>query len=407
MTPYYCTCSCRPQRKELARQRLRLLSRRVRRGACQLGRVVRRGGADGALLPGTWFGVDPTHVADAEVVDVESSYDADEALEQGESGPPTPTPTPSSNVVEILVHTPCPGPPSQVDFEHQFELSRRGGPVNVTSLPAADPVRLLVAAVDALAVQVPADLPGPVALERERVLLAQLDRLRGLAVQGLGDVERRDLHELDGAATTSTWVAQLGVAGVDRHEVALARRLAAVPAVEAELRAGMLSVVAAGKVAGAVAKARPLLDRPDGLIDGLPGEQVLHGVIVDGICDRLAEQTGGAPASDPGHTALRAELEQVVASGGAQRARLEAGLLLFAQRSVPALLTSGLAMLLDALLPAEHDKRAAGRRGGGAGAAPQDRRVGLVRQRRPGRRVRRDAPHGHRGPAGRRPRRPG
>jgi hypothetical protein len=231
--------------------------------------------------------------------------------------------------------------------------------VTVTSLPVSDPARLLVAAVDALAEQDLAELPGPAALERTRVVLAELDRLRALALQGLSDVERRDLHELEGAATTATWVAAQGVAGVDRHEVALARRLATVPAVESELRAGAVSVAAACKVAAAMAKARPFLDRPDGLIDGLEGEQVLYGVLVDGVCDRLAEQTGGAPASDPEHARLRAELEAIVASGGSQRERLEAGLLLFAQRSMPALLGSGLAMLLDALLPAEHDKRAA------------------------------------------------
>lgn len=232
--------------------------------------------------------------------------------------------------------------------------------MSVTVMPptAARPEQTLVAVVDALAAEVPSELPGSVSLERTRVLLAQADRLRTLALQGLSDVEVRQLHAQDGAPTTGAWVRSLDVQGVTAREVSLARRLRSVPQVEAELLAGRLSSKAGTQVATAVGKARPFLDRPDGLIDGQPGEDALYGALVDGICQLLAEQQGGAPADDPELERLRGELEELVLAELPQVARVEAAFVLLAQRSVPELLSSALALLIDALLPREHDARA-------------------------------------------------
>jgi hypothetical protein len=222
-----------------------------------------------------------------------------------------------------------------------------------------DPVALLEAALDGLAEQVPAELPGPVALERARALLAGAARLKTLALVALADVDTRELHALDGAVTPAAWVADQQVPGADRREVTLARRLPSAPAVTQALLAGRLGSAAAGQVAGAVAKARPFLDRPDARIDGQPGEPALRAVVVDGIATVLAEQTGGGPADDPGFGRLRAELAAITEQPVSQTARLEEALVLLAQRSAPGLLRGALALLLDALLPAEHDARAA------------------------------------------------
>ena len=230
--------------------------------------------------------------------------------------------------------------------------------VTVLAQPG-DPVGLLEAALDGLAGQVPAELPGPAALDRARALLAGAARLKTLALVALADVDTRELHALDGAATPAAWVADQRVPGADRHEVALARRLPTTPAVTQALLAGRLGAAAAGQVAAAVAKARPFLDRPDGRIDGQPGEPALRAVIVDGIAAVLAEQTGGGPADDPGLARLRSELAAVAEQPVSQSARLEGALVLLASRSAPGLLRGALALLLDALLPAEHDARAA------------------------------------------------
>jgi len=224
--------------------------------------------------------------------------------------------------------------------------------------PPSAPQDLLVEAVDALAGQSPTELAGAVALDRTRVLLAQTERLSALALQALSDVERRELYLLDGATCAGSWVHGLQLPGVDRTALALARRLHTVPAVAAALRAGQLSTRAAAAVTVAAGRARPFLDRPDNHIDGQPAGPVLRAVLVDGISMLLAEQTGGAPDSDPEQAQLRAELHGVLDSAGSQQDRLERGLLRYAQRSNPTQLSSGLALLLDALLPAQHDARA-------------------------------------------------
>jgi hypothetical protein len=246
--------------------------------------------------------------------------------------------------------------PRGILIEQAFEGRGR---VTVTALPVReDPVALLPAVLDALTAQAPADLPGSVALDRARVLLAGAERLKTLALVALADVDTRELHALEGVATPAAWVAQQQVPGVDRQELTLARRLPNSPLVREALLAGELGSGSAVAVAGAVAKARPFLDRADGLIDGQPGEAALRAVLVDGVATLLAEQTGGGPEDDPGLGRLRAELEAVAGSPAAQLTRLEAGLVLLARRSAPRLLRGCLDLLLDALLPAQHDVRA-------------------------------------------------
>ena len=81
-------------------------------------------------------------------------------------------------------------------------------------------------------------------------------------------------------------------------------------------------------------------------------------MLVDGVATLLAEQTGGAPADDPQQARLRAALTRIVDAGESQVARLEEGLVLLAQRGAPRLLRDTLSLLLDALLPAQHEARA-------------------------------------------------
>ena len=50
-------------------------------------------------------------------------------------------------------------------------------------------------------------------------------------------METRQLHTVEGAATTAAWVQAQDVVGLDRRDVALARRLRTVPLVAQELLA--------------------------------------------------------------------------------------------------------------------------------------------------------------------------
>lgn len=225
-------------------------------------------------------------------------------------------------------------------------------------VPRHDPVGLLLAALDGLTGERPADLPAVVALDRARTLLAGAERLKTLALLALADVDTRELHALEGAASAASWVAEQQVPGVDRRDVTLARRLPTTPRVTEQLLAGRLGAEGAAQVAAALAKARPFLDQPDGRIDGQPGEDALRAVLVDGIPTLLVEQTGGATADDPQQARLRADLTRIAEAGESQAARLEDGLVLLAQRSAPRLLRGCVNLLLDALLPAQHDARA-------------------------------------------------
>jgi hypothetical protein len=199
--------------------------------------------------------------------------------------------------------------------------------------------------------------------------MRESERLRMLSIEAIADVDSRQLFTLVDTPSTNAWVTAQDVPGVDSTEVTLARRLRRVGRVAEQVKAGRMSAATAARLAAALGKARPHLDQPDGLIDGVDGEAVLYGVCVRGVRDLLAEQ--GAPADDPEMARLQVELEELFAAGGSQVDRLEAALVVFARRCDRVLLPSGLALLLDALLPLEHDKRAA--------RAEQDRELTLVR----------------------------
>lgn len=102
-------------------------------------------------------------------------------------------------------------------------------------------VRALAAAVDALAAQVPAELPGAQALADATALVAELERLRAVVLTRIADVDTRTLHTLADASSTGTWLGAQRTS-LTRTELALARRLAAFPTVAAAVDTGELSV---------------------------------------------------------------------------------------------------------------------------------------------------------------------
>ena len=219
-------------------------------------------------------------------------------------------------------------------------------------------VSALLAAVDGVLGQVPAELPQAQALADTCALLGAVERLRGGLLGRIADVEHRKLHLLDGAGSTSSWVEQQQTS-LDRGEVALARRMGSLPTLEEAVRSGGLSVAVAERVGKALAKLRRHLDRPDGLIDGQDGEQALVGVIGHGIRALVCQALGGLADDDLRLSALLTELADIVQRPVSQLARLEAGFVLLAQHLEPGHLPAALGELVDALLPNELDKRAA------------------------------------------------
>jgi hypothetical protein len=248
------------------------------------------------------------------------------------------------------------------------------GGVHAAPAPAAPSpdVQALVAAIDALAEQQPDDLPGPQALLDAAALLAQRERLNVLALRRISDVDARGLHSLDGAPTTSSWVAGQQ-SSLRREDITFARRLAGLPTLDEAVRDGILSVQTAARVSTALSTLRRHVDRPDGLVDGQDGEQALWGVIVDGVRSQVVQSHGGGLADDdPRVTALTDQLVEVAERDAGQLARLEAAFVLLAREVEPALLPAALGMLVDALLPNELERRAAD--------GEQDRGVTLARK---------------------------
>lgn len=220
--------------------------------------------------------------------------------------------------------------------------------VDLTLLSAE--VAAVVAAAAALAAVVPSDVPGATALEDTRALLGLKEQLDALLLPRLRDVELRQLYELDALPSVGSWL-EAQTTSVDRRQVVLARRLDRLPALRRELASGRLSMVGAQRVGAAVEKVRGFLDRPDGLIDGLPAEDVLDAVILRGVPQLFGEALGGLSDDDLRLRRLLAEMVAVQESGRPQVARVEEAFVALATRVETRSLPPALDQLVDALLP--------------------------------------------------------
>ncbi len=204
----------------------------------------------------------------------------------------------------------------------------------------------------------PTELPAEVALEQTRELLAAQAQFDALLLRRLGDVDTRKLHRLDASPTTTAWV-RAQDAGVDSSTVTLARRLSRLPGLQEAVSDGSIGTDAASRVGTALSKLRPLVDRPDGLIDGQDGEAAITAVVLDGVQSLVCQALGGVADDDPRVIDLAAELSEISCWPTSQHARLEAAFVLLAQQIPAGHLQGALNQLVDALLPNELEKRAA------------------------------------------------
>ena len=250
---------------------------------------------------------------------------------------------------------------SEQDLQDPSLPSPASLPAPLPAPPAAavlsGPMRLLVEAVAALRAQDAVELPGSQALAEAGVLLRELEKLTAVSLTRLADVHTRELHALDGAPSAGAWVERQQV-GLGRDRVALAGRLARLPQVTGQLADGLLPLGSAVLIGQALDKLRRHLDRPDGLIDDQPAEQVLTAVIIDGVLMLVAQARGGFAEHDPELTALTEHLQQIAATTSTGIARLEGAFLLLAAHLEPGHLRPALAQLVDAVLPVQLEDRA-------------------------------------------------
>jgi len=250
-------------------------------------------------------------------------------------------------------------------IEHTFEVSGGQMKVEADLTLLSSKVRAVVTALAALGDVVPSDVPGAMALEDTRALLRVKEQLDTLLLPRLRDIELRQLHELDALPSVGSWV-EAQTTSVDRRQVVLARRLEGLPAVRRELESGRLSMLAAQRVGTAVEKVRGFLDRRDGLIDGLPAEDVLDAVILRGVPQLFGEALGGLSDDDLRLRRLLNDMAAVQSSGRSQVARVEEAFVALASRVETRSLAPALDQLVDALLPQRLEdlaERAHARRG--------------------------------------------
>ncbi len=214
------------------------------------------------------------------------------------------------------------------------------------------------------------EFPAAQALAETAVLLRLVQRLQILQLQRLADVDTRGLNALEDAPSTGSWLAGQQLE-LDRSQVALARALRALPLVAEQVADGGLPLRSAKLIDTALGKVRRFLDRPDGLLDGQPQEQVLQAVIMRGVPDLVGEAIGGVAKDDPRLTDLAEELTRICFEPVAAAARLEAALVVLALHLERAQLRSALARLIDALLPVRLQER--------SDRAHADRGVSLLR----------------------------
>ena len=117
-----------------------------------------------------------------------------------------------------------------------------------------------------------------------------------------------------------------------------------------------VSLLAARKEIAAVTRCRPQVNRPDGLIDGQPGGEVVPAVVRN-VVDLVCQQLRGVAEGDPQLLELVAETEQIVRASGSDVLQLEKALTLLARWVPPSSLGRRLDELVMAVLPSELEER--------------------------------------------------
>ena len=229
---------------------------------------------------------------------------------------------------------------------------------------AADPVRPVVsvalAALDDAVTRIegtdPTDQPGPQALVDVDLLLALEQRLRRHKLRMLADLRTRKLHSLDGAGSTRAWLAERHP-DTNAPDVTMSDRLRRYPLLRRWVLDGGLLMDAGRRVLNALDKARPHLDRADGLVDGQPAGPVIDAVITNTV-DLIMQATLGAAQDDARLVGLLAAVADLQASADTELGKLEGSFVLLASNVPAPLLANCLSQQLDALLPGALEDRA-------------------------------------------------
>jgi hypothetical protein len=209
--------------------------------------------------------------------------------------------------------------------------------------PSFAPERQLVEAVDALLDAPSVELAPMHALERLGTVLTEGERLAVVALDGVQDMEERQLYALDGHGGTAGWLRARRNGG-DPGLRALARRLAERPVVREASTSGQLTTALADKVCAALSS----------LPSQVP-EDRFRGVVIDGAQQMLTEMFGGSANPDDVAELARRCTAALEAETSDPDSRLEPVFVFLAQKVPPAVLSRTLRDLTEALIPSAFD----------------------------------------------------
>jgi hypothetical protein len=219
---------------------------------------------------------------------------------------------------------------------------------------ASDAVAAVQASVERLSELDPSGLTAAQALADGQALLAVEQQLRVLNLRRVADVGARGLHELVGFRSAKAWLRTHRPDG-DAADAALAGQLRDYPRVRDAVDEGRVPLAGARKVLLALRKVAPHTDRPDGLIDGQPGDQVVTAV-VGHVLSLVCRNWQGLTDDDPRLTVLLDRAREVLAAGS-QRAVLEAAFTWLAEELPARHLTGPLDECVLAVLPSRLEER--------------------------------------------------
>jgi hypothetical protein len=220
--------------------------------------------------------------------------------------------------------------------------------------PSGD-VKALAWAARRLEATDPATLSPEQALVDLAALLRADEQLRVARLARLTDAHVRTLSRLDDEVSVQTW-ARRRFDDVPRDDIRTAELLKPYAHLRAQLKRRRVTVEAARLVGRALKTLRPHLDRPDGLIDGQPGAEVIPAV-VGNIVSLIAGARLGLKDDDPLLVELRSNVEAITNSCDGQLGKCETAFSLMAEHIPLTYLKAALDEQVDALLPSELEQK--------------------------------------------------
>ena len=265
---------------------------------------------------------------------------------------------------------PGPEPPPPTDLEHLLDDETRTRLDELLAAEAAPPITWAVPGVTGLEGKPPAPSSEVAAFSSAVVQLEQVDPtlltpdqaladlkelmrseqvLRLARLARMTDAETRRLATMENQPSLMSWVRR-HFPDVRRDDVPLAGRLRPYVHLRLHVKERAVTVEAASLVGRALDKLRRHVDRPDGLIDGLPSDEVVAAV-VDNVGPLVAAARMGLEDDDPLLIELLTTVSQINRSSGTDLEKLEIAFTLMGRLIPQQLLGRALEEQVDAVLP--------------------------------------------------------